>query len=228
MPPMNRGLALCLLLLSLPLCAATAQPERPTCQMRLSQDAIALPDRGVQWTDAAPRSGPCPAVPDSAWTRRPLNDSLDVMVAAQGPSGSGRFWTVTMGLAPTDANRPTRGRCLRTSTDGFQALPAAAVAPLTWLQDRDADGTPEITLWGAFALTAEHHPPPIALTAWVYDVSADGAFPVNWHLSRTMADTLARAYRRADASSATMATTQTQAARQLEAFASWQCAVPAP
>ncbi len=65
--------------------------------MTIPWTRAALPDGGLTWLPGQERSGACPAI-SGGWTRRPLGEG-DLLVNADGPEGSGRYWTVTVGLA---------------------------------------------------------------------------------------------------------------------------------
>ncbi|MDH3641620.1 MAG: hypothetical protein OES38_05960, partial [Gammaproteobacteria bacterium] len=66
--------------------------------------SITIPSTGLHWVDGHDFSGACEPVDDDAWSRTPLG-SEGLLVHADGPAGSGRFWHITVGLAIDHSER---------------------------------------------------------------------------------------------------------------------------
>lgn len=135
----------------------------------------------------------CPEVADSLWTRC-TGDSANLFVFADGPNGSGRYWCLTAGIGSPDSRSPMRGVCLLTTTIGWRTL-AEYQGGLRWAADLRPGGAPELILWDSFPLNHEASNAEYGLIAWVYGLSADGMFTLDWDLSRGMARNLASRYR---------------------------------
>jgi hypothetical protein len=73
-----------------------AAPAR--CLMEPPFVKLRLPAAPLEWLPGQDSEGACDDVPPGACVRTPLG-SLDVMSCPVGPEGSGRYWTVTIGLA---------------------------------------------------------------------------------------------------------------------------------
>jgi len=149
------------------------------------------------------------------------------MVYADGPGGSGRYWTVTVGVAPRRQAAPTRGFCVETTTIGWRTLQHFTPTPLRWTGDRDRDSRPEFVLWDSFALKWNDPVADFALMAWVYEFDGRSTLAIDWAMSRAVARELVAAYRNPlrDAS-AGVAAVRAEAARELESFAEDRCAQP--
>src|SRR5262245_655102 len=105
---------------------------------------LRLPAAGVD-----SQGGACDEAPPDACVRKPLG-SVDVVSCPVGPEGSGRYWTVTIGIASRQDPKPGRGVCVTTSTVAWRILPDPGrerLSPLRWLDDLDADGKPEAIVW---------------------------------------------------------------------------------
>lgn len=200
----------------------------PACAMAPARPVIRIPASGMSWLAGEELSGKCEAVPDSDWRRTP-GRSLDLLVHADGPSGSGRFWTLTAGIATRGAARAPRGFCLQTSTIGWRTLQAFAGTPLPWGEDLDADGEPELVTWESFALNREGSPEAQALVGWVYRASAEGAWGIDWELTRRLAGELAAAYRAPlEGDDERLRELRGKASAALESLATGACSVPTP
>ena len=77
--------------------------------------AISLPKKGLAWLPGEDFQGACEDVPAKGWTRKP-SGPFDLLVHAAGPTGSGRYWILTAGIAGRQRETPERGICLQTST----------------------------------------------------------------------------------------------------------------
>jgi len=189
---------------------------------------IPLPHVGFEWPEGEEQTGPCEAVPREKWIRKP-SGSFDLFVSADGPSGSGRYWNVTVGIGKKDSPKPDRGICLATSTVGWRTLQQFKNSPLVWLDDLDGDGKAEVIVWASFPLRPEASMAEFGLTAWVYRLTSKDSFVLDWKLSRRMARDLAAAYRAPLANSPqTFAPMRAEAAAALEMFADARCTVTAP
>lgn len=164
------------------------------------------PQRGFVEVGGSSSSGTCDVPAADAWTvaRTP---SFALFVHADGPGGSGRYWTVTVGVGPPDAAEPRRGFCLVTTTIAWRRLIAGLQArnrqesprtPLRWLEDADGDGRPELVLWDSFRLSDEALPIESGLVAWVYEADSAGWFAIDWSATHALARELALLYARAD------------------------------
>ena len=155
---------------------------------------ISLPKKGLAWLPGEDFEGACEDVPAKGWTRK-LSGPFDLLVHADGPSGSGRYWVLTAGIAGRQRETPERGICLQTSTLGWRTLQQFKNLPLPWADDLDQDGKAELIIWDSFPLSADESMAEFGLMAWVYRVKPDETFSVDWNLTRRMAGELAEAYR---------------------------------
>jgi hypothetical protein len=147
-------------------------------------------------------------------------------VHAEGPSGSGRFWGVTVGVGGRGTATPARGFCLEANTAGWRTLQRFARTPLPWLADLDADGRPELVLWDSFSLAegeATH-----GLVAWTYQLAPEGVFVHDARTTRVLARELSQAYRiPLEAAPVSLRYARARAALELEALADGRCIVHA-
>ncbi len=180
---------------------------------------------------------PCLMAPDSAEIRLTKNDlpsevsagewarrsagAFDLLVFAQGPEGSGRYWTVAIGTAKKGQQRPVRGVSLETSTVGWRTLLEFKRSPLPWIEDVDADGKAEFILWSSFPLREEASMAELGLVAWVYRPVSVDRLIIDWELSRKMAGELAESYRMP--AKGAFSDLRARAAQALQAFADGQC-----
>lgn len=155
---------------------------------------IVLPETGLAWLVGEDFEGPCEDVPAKEWTRKPCGP-VELLVHAEGPSGSGRYWILTIGLTTRKGAAPERGVCLQTSTLGWRTLQRFKDLPLPWADDLDEDGKAELMIWDSFPLTADESMAELGLMAWVYRIQPDATFTIDWNLTRRMARELAAAYR---------------------------------
>lgn len=206
---------------------ALADDTMSPCLMQADHLAIRLPTHGFSWLYGEDLSGTCAAVPKSGWLRKAAG-SLDLFVYSDGPAGSGRYWTVMLGVAARRSARPDRGVCLMTSTVGWRTLQrheGSTSLPCD-LVDLDSDGVAELVIWNSFPLHKDASMAEYGLAAWVYRLASDDSFSVDWNLSRAMARMIAREYR-APLESASMKQSElrAQAAEALERFAEEKCSV---
>ena len=153
-------------------------------------------------------------------------EELARIIATEGPSGSGRYWNVTVGLAEAGKTRPTRGFCVTTSTIGWRTLRNFNNNPLPWVSDRNENGLPEFILWDSFPLREEASMAEFGLIAWVYEADQKGLFRINWQLSREIAFEIASAYRKPlEETNDRIQNMRKDFARYIEEFASQRCTV---
>jgi len=198
--------------------------QQPTfCLMQPNRVSIRLPEEGLIWLEDEILKGACEAVPPDAW-RRASSKTAHAFVHADGPAGSGRFWTITVGLSEKLEPRPTRGACFMASTVGWRTLLRFKDAPLPWMDDLDNDSAPELIVWNSFPLRQEATEAEFGLNAWVYQIGARGDLAIDWKLSRRLAGELATAYR-APLNDQLLRPMRNNGARALEAFATGSCAI---
>jgi len=221
---MLRFLAVALLME--PVSAGVYGGPPPSCLMAPRHVAMGVPEHGFVWLRGEDHAGPCEAVPADAWLRRP-SKGTSFAVRAEGASGSGRYWTVTVGVTRPQEKEPHRGFCLGTSTVGWRTLQRFGSSPLSWIADRDGDGRPELIIWDSFPLRAEPSLAEYGLVAWVYETDGAGNFTVNWGKTRSLAGELAASYRRAPGpGQEALQVIRDIAAQALAALASGACVVP--
>ena len=209
-------------ILSLALLAAAAVAGQGTlCGINPRSLAFTVPPRGLSWARGEEQEGRCDAVA-TPWMRRAAGRS-QLVVAAAGPEGSGRYWTITAGVA-APGNAPARGICLTASTLGWRTLRSFGGGALPWIADRDRDGRPELILWESFPLVVEPSPEEYGLVAWVYEYDLGSYLTLDWRSSRALAREIAAAYR-APLRDGTIELQEQRgrAAEALEDFASERC-----
>lgn len=196
------------------------EPPARRCLMEPVDTQIAIPRRGLMWAKGYETQGRCDPVPERRWVRGQAGAS-DLLVDADGPSGSGRYWNVTIGLAARNETRPSRGVCLLASTVGWRTL--QRYKPLMWLADINADGVGEIVLWDSFPLRADSSLSDHGLVGWVYGLNGD-SLSLDRDLTRRLANELAAAYRsRLPRATANDVRQRERAADALERFADGRC-----
>ena len=199
---------------------------RPSCLMAPARLRIPIAKDGFMWLKDEAQSGACEAVPAEKWTQK-VSGASDLFVYADGPSGSGRYWTAHLGTGRAGSPKPLRGVCFTTSTVGWRTLQKYRDSPLPWLDDLDDDGKAEFILWDSFPLREDATMAEFGLTAWVYRLSAKGSLKLDWKLSRRMARDIAAAYRTSLANPVPIAEPlRAQVAEALERFASEGCSQP--
>jgi hypothetical protein len=207
--------------------AAAGQGGRPRCAMPLPRAVHVMPAQGFRDADEADKQLACAAV-SGEWLRAPASTG-ELALHPAGPEGSGRYWTITIGLSPTPGATPTRGVCLLTSTAGFRSLRSFGNRALPWLADRDGDKSAEAIFWSSFFLTPKLVQSETGLVAWVYRVDVKtGRLLLDLPLSRRMAEEIAAVYKtplsEKDLKSAPgLAEERRLAADALEAFAADRC-----
>ncbi len=190
----RRNLAILIAMISFCTTDQSYSQENPDCVISPRYLTFEFPARGFITADDDSYEDSCVLVPDSIWMKLP-DDSLGLRVAVDGPHGSGRYWTVTIGKTNPDGMVPDRGIYLQTTTVGWRTLQYFNNLPLPWLGDMDADGLPEVIIWDSFPLHSESSLAEFGLVAWVYELDSDGVLNLNWQLSRQQAAEIAKAYR---------------------------------
>ncbi|MCP3926151.1 MAG: hypothetical protein GY714_26600 [Desulfobacterales bacterium] len=155
------------------------------------------------------------------WIRKSSGD-VDLFLFLEGPSGSGRFWNVTIGIADKNKSKPDRTICLITSTVGWRTLQGYNDIPLPWLDDLDGDGKAEFIVWDSFPLHEYASMASYGLVAWVYRLESNRTLVINWDLSRRMALSIAEEYRKEKSS---LKSNRVIAANALKNFAKKRCKV---
>lgn len=150
-------------------------------------------------------------------------ESVSLWAAAEGPTGSGRYWRVGYRLSSDDDD--ARHLCVETSTIGWRTLRAFPDLPLPWADDLDEDGAPEAILWTSFALGDGGTNIENGVVAWVFEVTPDGALIFDRALTARLAGRIADAYRAPldpppDAFAQTL---RREAATRLDQFAAGAC-----
>jgi hypothetical protein len=217
------------LLLAAGMTVTAAGDQTPRCAMSPPYGAIDLPAAGLVWAKDEVLSGPCDEPATGTWLRGPAG-SLRLFVHPDGPSGSGRYWTIAIGTAPANAPTPVRGICLMTSTAGWPILRHFGDGALPWLDDLDADGRAEAIVWLSFFLSSEQRQWESGLMAWVYRLEPADRLALDLGLSRRMAGEIAAAYRRAPPGADARFLEQwggerRKAAEALEAMADGRCSI---
>jgi len=207
---------------------AASTSQTPYCRMAPAHRAIRIPARRLTWLAGEEDSGACDGVGAGDWSRTPSRPA-DLWVHADGPSGSGRHWTVTVGTGPKAGAVPTGGVCLSTSTVGWRTLRRFGQGPLPWTGDADRDGRGEVVVWSSFPLSNEPSAAEFGLVAWVYEMQSASLLSLDVAQSRRLARQVAAAYRDTAGVDADLAPLRRRAAESLDAFARGTCRVrPAP
>ena len=199
-----------------------AEPALSPCLMQPRVQAMVLPERGFSRLPGDDLD--CPEVPLTAWQRAAAGP-WTLAVHADGPAGSGRFWTLAVGVLGDGPSPFARGVCLSSSTIGWRTLQGFGTGALRWLEDVDGDGNAELILWDSFALRDEPSMAEYGLMAWVYRLAAADTLRLDRALSRSRARTLATAYRLASVTPAHLEALRSEAATALEEFADGRCAI---
>jgi hypothetical protein len=204
---------------------SAGEPLSSPCLMQPPARAMQLDKSGFTWQAGGGLTGPCDRVPSDGWSRKSTG-SWDLHVHADGPEGSGRFWTVTVGVSRKQETKPVRGVCLSTSTVGWRTLQRYSKGALPWLDDLNNDGGAELILWASFPLRDEASMAEYGLVAWVYRLDSPDSLSLDWDLSRRLARSLAKEYRSPlDHDSGYPSELRARAAEALERFAEERCNV---
>lgn len=205
--------------------ALAGEPLAPPCLMYPPALSVSVPDSGFAWLPGGDFNGTCDEVPASGWSSM-TSGGLNLLVYADGPAGSGRYWKVTVAVSEKQDSTPMRGVCVWTSTVGWRTLQRYSNGPLSWLDDVDDDGSAELILWDSFPLNDDASMAEYALVAWVYRLVSGDSLVVDWELSRDLARSLAKEYRsRLDATTGYPDELRAEAAEALEMFADGGCGI---
>lgn len=197
---------------------------QPECLVRPGHLQLRLPTQGFKWAKGDEARGRCGVVRARQWIRQ-SSGAVELFVYAHGPSGSGRYWDITVGVARKNQSKPSRGLCLTTSTLGWRTLQQKT--PLLWLDDLDNDGKAEIIIWNSFPIRERASMAEYGLMAWVYRVDSENSLSLDWSLTRKMASQIALEYRsRVKSSISSLAPLRVAAAEALERFAAEPCSLP--
>jgi len=154
--------------------------------------------------------------------------ACNLFVVANEPQGSGRFFSVAFGVSDRNGAKPTRLRCLSTTTVWWRTLPSVSRELLMWPDDVEGDGNSEVMLWDSSRLhrsatQAEH-----GLMPWVcrFATPATLTLTLDPDMSRVMAGSLARKSRApALAADGSTEALPQRAARELQAFSASRRAI---
>jgi len=170
--------------------------EIPPCLMVPGCLEMRFPSSGFTWLPGEDSLGTCEHVPREEWIQELLG-SPGLFVHADGPSGSGRFWIVTVGVTDEIYQvKPSRGVCLMTSTLGWRTLQISPVS-LSWLDDLDNNGRSELIIWSSFPLHEDATEAEFGLVGWVYRQTSEDLLTIDIALSRSMAREVAKWYQSA-------------------------------
>jgi len=182
-------------------------------------ETISLAVEGFSWINNDLAVDTCVAVADSLWIRQ-TGDPSNLLVAVDGPHGSGRYWTVTVAVKKTGAEGLPRGICLETSTIGWRTLQYFNQLPLPWVGDRNKNGKPEFILWDSFPLNDEPTMAEFGLIGWVYELDHEGNLILNLPLTYAIISEIIDAYRKPlDNTNVRFQKRRNEIARLLEAYA---------
>ncbi len=202
--------------------------KKSFCKMKPPPQIITLPDSGFQWSTGMHQNEPCHRIPADGWNVG-ISGSFKLYVYADGPAGSGRFWTVVIGVSDQNKSTPERGICLSTWTVGWRTLQRYSKGALPWLKDIDGDGIAEVLLWDSFPLTADSTTLSLAsyaLIAWIYRLKSSDSLIIDWNLTRKFAFSIADEYRAPlKTRSSYPGALRSIAADELEKFARQECIV---
>jgi hypothetical protein len=197
----------------------------PPCAIKPAHLTLHTSEQGFQSVGDEEAELLCSAHEPEVWSRMAAGP-VDLMVSTDGPEGSGRYWTVAIGVAGSGEVAPARGVCVRTSTIGWRSLQHFEGRALPWLEDVDGDGSAEAILWESFGLDDEPIPPAVGLVAWVYVLSDQKTLTIDWALSQQMALRVAGAYAAPlERDDKIIGRFRNLAARALQSFGEGRCSV---
>ena len=163
------------------------------CNLDPPRDTIDLTSSRWHWADGENNEEQC-VPPVGEWTRAAAGDR-ELYLKTTGPEGSGRYWTIYLGLSARGHAEPEKGICFTTSTRGWVILRSFPRSPLPWLLDLDQDGNSELILWGDFGLSIGDDLTDTGLMAWVYKFDRDDTFIFDSAGTKKFAHEIAAAYR---------------------------------
>jgi hypothetical protein len=118
-----------------------------------------------------------------------------LFVHADGPHGSGRFWSIIYGFSSDKEDIPDRGICLISSTTGWRTL-RKYESPIFWAADIDKDGNSEIIILDSFYLDPDMSiNVETGIIAWVYKYYEGKGFELSIDLSKKFISTILASYK---------------------------------
>ena len=189
-----KSLSLCLALVVVSL-SLVGGASLPACLMKPDFLTLSLPRDGFFPLGTGSKGTfdkPCEVSKVTEWMRMPAG-SRDLLVSADGPSGTGYFWEIEVGVALRTEPKPCRTLSLSTSTRGWRFVRPQNyhLLHIRWLDDLDADGIAELIIWDSFPNDGGYS----GVTAWVYRLdSKEESLVIDWGLSRRMAREIVQAY----------------------------------
>lgn len=109
-------------------------------------------------------------------------------------SGSGRGWTVTIGISDSNRSEPDYGVRLSTSTIGWRTLRKFENGGLPWLGDIDGDSNDDIIIWDSFSAFESGTNSGFGLIAWVFSLDENGLLVLNTNGTSILLNRIALAY----------------------------------
>jgi hypothetical protein len=205
-----------------------AGEQQRNCLMKPARFTMQIPRQGFIWLSDEEFTGQCDTVSNDNW-KVFSSANFDLLIYPDGPTGSGRYWTISIALKSKVKTEPLRGFCFTTSTVGWRTLPESAKFPLKWVEDRDGDGKPELIIWDSFTLREEATMAEYGLIGWVYQVNQRGLCRIDWNLSRKLAGEIAAAYQQSTTNDNPISRNLCLAAAEaLQSFSTNQCNPPIP
>lgn len=175
-----------------------------------------FPNDSINWVTGDEFEGVCEQIDDSLW-KKCYGKKFDLYSRAQGPSGSARFWTITVGIKQKDDEKVKRGICFNTSTVGIKTLGSFNGPDIC--EDINQDGNPELCIWSSFKLHDDASHAEYGIMIWIYQITLKN-MKIDWNLSRKMASEIAVEYRKPiDSENRILRQNRMKAADILESFA---------
>ncbi len=109
-------------------------------------------------------------------------------------SGSGRGWTITIGVSNSDSVSPDYGVILSTSTIGWRTLKKFENKMLPWIEDIDGDSNDDIIIWDSFLAFESGTNADFGLIAWVYSLDQNGYLVLNMNSTSLLLERIATEY----------------------------------
>lgn len=186
-------------------------------------EIIKLPKRGFKQIGQGANADDEDVAEGKPWERF-TGKTYDLLLKTDGPSGSGRYWTITVNIDESHTTQPQNGISFETSTLGWRTLQGFENGGLNWAEDLDGDGDPELIVWDSFFAgdNPDAAPHPAGLCAWVYRKTQANQLILDWDLSKKFAARIAAEYRR-PSDDAYLQVTRSMIADQIELFANGAC-----
>jgi hypothetical protein len=109
--------------------------------------------------------------------------------------GSGRGWTITIGVGDSNTLTPDYGAHLSTSTIGWRTLQKFENDRLPWIEDIDGDSNDDIIIWDSFLAFESGTNGDFGLIAWVYSLDENGSLALNTNCTSILLDRVALEYK---------------------------------